>query len=268
MSKPVIKWSGSKRSQAKIIKSLFPCDYETYYEPFVGGGSVLYELNPVKAVAGDICHPLISLWKAIQNNPRDIYRGYKERWEFFRRDAEFFYDVRDRFNKAYIPDPCDFLFLTRTCMNGLIRFNKNGKFNTSCHIGRNGINPERLYGILLEWNARIKNTEFLCADFNDTLSTSTKKDIVYLDPPYQNTKGMYSCKLNTDSLFECLENLNTRGVRWIMSYDGKSGGIDKTCDIPLELYKKHEYIQSGISSFKRIVTKEKSMVYESLYKNF
>ena len=65
---PVIKWSGSKRSQANEIVSLAP-QFETYYEPFLGGGSVLYAMSPQNAVCGDICSPLISLWQLIRNNP-------------------------------------------------------------------------------------------------------------------------------------------------------------------------------------------------------
>ena len=62
--KPVIKWSGSKRSQATEIMKYIPEQYETYYEPFVGGGSILYALSPQKAVCRDICEPLIELWNA------------------------------------------------------------------------------------------------------------------------------------------------------------------------------------------------------------
>ena len=65
---PVIKWSGSKRSQAQQIASYLP-EFDTYFEPFVGGGSVLYAVAPEKAICGDICTPLIELWQIIKNNP-------------------------------------------------------------------------------------------------------------------------------------------------------------------------------------------------------
>lgn len=65
MLKPVIKWSGSKRSQSAIIKEYLPAQFNRYYEPFVGGGSMLYAINPSDAVCGDVCVPLIGLWNEI-----------------------------------------------------------------------------------------------------------------------------------------------------------------------------------------------------------
>ena len=66
---PVIKWSGSKRIQANEILKYFPDNYDVYYEPFVGGGSILYAAQPKNAVCGDICEPLIELWNYIKDNP-------------------------------------------------------------------------------------------------------------------------------------------------------------------------------------------------------
>lgn len=80
MIKPVIKWSGSKRSQSETIKSFFPESFSVYYEPFIGGGSMLYAINPEKSVCGDICKPLIELWKEIRDNPSGLADGYCQRW--------------------------------------------------------------------------------------------------------------------------------------------------------------------------------------------
>ena len=67
MFKPVIKWSGSKRSQSAVIKEYLPEKFNRYYEPFIGGGSMIYAINPTDAVCGDICVPLIDLWNEVQN---------------------------------------------------------------------------------------------------------------------------------------------------------------------------------------------------------
>ena len=80
MIKPVIKWSGSKRSQSEKIKSFLPDSYDTYFEPFIGGGSMLYAINPENSICGDICEPLIALWKEIRDNPQKLAEGYRERW--------------------------------------------------------------------------------------------------------------------------------------------------------------------------------------------
>ena len=73
---------------------------------------------------------------------------------------------------------------------------------------------------------------FVSGDFTETLRTVTAEDFVYLDPPYFNTKGMYGETFESSRLWECLEHLNRVGVRWMMSYDGKSGDGDHTVDIP------------------------------------
>lgn len=267
---PVIKWSGSKRSQTETLKSFMPTSYRRYYEPFVGGGSMLYAVNPKDAIAGDICKPLINLWNAIKTRPNDIKEGYRIRWENLQKEGEeTYYDVREEFNRdTDNADPNDFLFLLRTCMNGLVRFNQHGKFNNSFHFGRPGIHPDRLSRLIDEWNERIAHTVFVCDDYRNVLSTATDEDVVYLDPPYHSTKGMYGGSFDYQNLLECLDDLNTRKVRWLLSYDGKSGDNDLTVDVPKELYRRHEYVKSGISSFKRIVKKEKAMVFESLYLNF
>ena len=263
--KPFIKWSGSKRSQADRLASFIP-SFRRYYEPFVGGGSVLYRISPEEAVVGDSCKPLIDLWEAVKTFPERLSSEYRSLWEALQKDNDFYYEVRDRFN-AY-QEPWDFLFLTRTCLNGLIRFNREGKFNTSFHIGRPGIHPDTMDTIILDWHQRLHGVVFVSGDFTETLRTVTAEDFVYLDPPYFHTKGMYGETFESSRLFECLEHLNRIGVRWMLSYDGKSGDGDHTVDIPKNLYRRHEYIQSGISSFKRIVKKEKATVYESLYLNF
>lgn len=267
---PVIKWSGSKRPQAETIKSLMPTSYRRYYEPFVGGGSMLYVLHPKDAIAGDVCKPLINLWNAIKTRPNDIKDGYRIRWENLQNEGdESYYDVREEFNRdTDNADPNDFLFLLRTCMNGLVRFNQQGKFNTSFHIGRPGIHPDKMDCIIEDWNRRVSHTVFICDDYRNVLSTATDKDVVYLDPPYYSSKGMYGGSFDYQKLLECLDDLNRRNVRWLLSYDGKSGDDDQTVDVPKELYRRHEYVKSGISSFKRIVKKEKAMVFESLYLNY
>lgn len=103
--KPVIKWSGSKRSQAAEIIKYLPEKYDTYYEPFIGGGSMLYAINPKKAVCGDICEPLIALWDRIKNQPEELAEAYKVRWERLQNDGYLvYYDIRDEFNKNKQPE--------------------------------------------------------------------------------------------------------------------------------------------------------------------
>ena len=190
MFKPVIKWSGSKRSQAAEIVRYLPEKFGTYYEPFLGGGSMLYAVDPKRSVCGDICEPLILLWEMIKSQPEELAEAYRLRWERLQREGYLvYYEIRDQFNKGKQPE--DLLFLSRTCVNGLIRFNTDGMFNNSFHHTRPGIDPDSLRRIIIDWSRHIQSTTFMTADYTATTEDATPDDIVYLDPPYFHTKGRY-----------------------------------------------------------------------------
>lgn len=263
---PVIKWSGSKRSQAEEIISYFPRKYNNYYEPFVGGGSILGRLNPDKAIVGDSCTPLIKTWGMIKNNPQELSHHYRREWLLLQEDKSHYYKVRERFNNYQ--DPKDFLFLTRTAFNGLIRFNKNGDFNSSYHTNRPGINPDKLDKIIIQWNNIIKNVRFLNSDCFVTCSTISPYDLVYLDPPYANIKGMYGDTFTVEKLYELLEFINSRNAYYVLSFDGKTNKKDNTVNIPKELYKNNYYMKSYNSSFSRLKGNNNTLVSEALYTNF
>jgi len=160
-----IKWSGSKRSQAKmIVKEIKKNQFATYYEPFLGSGAILGELNPSRAIGGDIYGPLIGLWLDIRDSPDEVVKNYRLQWQKLQDQGHtYFYEVRNRFNKNH--DPRDLLFLSRTCVNGLIRFNAKGEFNNSLHHSRKGMNPDTLEKIITRWSEVIQHDEFLCGDY-------------------------------------------------------------------------------------------------------
>ena len=266
MMQPAIKWSGSKRSQTRYIVPLIP-PHRTYYEPFVGGGSVLYALHPQKAVCGDICAPLIALWNRIKYYPTRLADSYESRWNRLQTEGQgVYYEIRDRFNREQ--DPEDFLFLTRTCVNGLTRFNAQGEFNNSFHLPRKGIQPNSLREILLDWSSHIQNVRFVCADYTVTTRNAEKGDFVYLDPPYAGTKGIYYGKLDYERFFGYLHDLNGRGVRFALSFDGKRDGYDYGIDLPHDLYKRKMQLPSGLSTFRKVQNGKNDMVYETLYLNY
>lgn len=263
----MIKWSGSKRSQSDKIKSFFPEAFGTYYEPFIGGGSILYALSPEKSICGDICKPLIDLWIEIRDNPVALAEEYRVRWTRLQEEGyTAYYAIRDEFNRE--KSPYDLMFLSRTCVNGLIRFNDKGEFNNSLHYSRKGINPDTLERIILDWSQHIQNTVFMAEDYAVTTSTAKAGDIVYLDPPYFNTKGMYFGTIDFDRFLEYLKDLNSRGIKYMLSFDGKRGEEDYTVALPKDLYKRHEFLPSGNSTFKKVMDKETEKVFESLYLNF
>lgn len=267
MYSPVIKWSGSKRSQSERIKSYLPDTFNIYYEPFIGGGSMLYAIQPSNAICGDICAPLIDLWNDIKNHPEELAEEYRVRWTRLQEEGyQAYYEIRDEFNKNRKAE--DLLFLSRTCVNGLIRFNAEGDFNNSLHHTRPGIAPDRLKRIILDWSGHIQCAEFAAREYFETTAEAQEGDLVYLDPPYFHTKGRYYGTIDFEQFLDYLESLNRKNVKFMLSFDGVRGEDDFTVDLPRELYKRHELIPSGNSSFKKVMDKESLQVLESLYLNW
>lgn len=280
---PVIKWTGSKRSQAEEIIKHFPQEMDVYYEPFCGGCSMLRHLLDNRNIirvnrfeCSDLNADLIALWNCIKNEPEAVSEHYRKLWTEMKstddrgEKREYFNKVRARYNKTR--NPLDFMFIMRTTTNGMPRFAKtpvirDGKeyynFNNSFHITRDGIQPETLDNIIREWSEILNenNVQFIHRSY-DTINP-TEYDFVYMDPPYAGTKGIYFSQFDTQHLFEFIRELK---APYAMSYDGISGEVDNTYAVPEDLYDEHLYILSGNSSFKRTIGKSSdSIVYESLY---
>ena len=142
----LIKWTGSKAKGAGTIVALFPRVIDTYYEPFVGGGSVLYTLLTSEIMirqikCSDICTPLIDLWNVVKHDPRRLFNAYETMWRSLQSGGkQYYYAIRQTFNLT--GDPCQFFFLLRTCRHGLIRFNRRGEFNVGFGRGMHKVEPE------------------------------------------------------------------------------------------------------------------------------
>ena len=269
---PVIKWSGSKRSQSEEIIKYFPKEIDTYYEPFCGGCSVLFQLlhSDIKVnnyVCSDKNKGLIDLWNLIKVNPKLVSDSYSIMWNELNiddnkeRKKQYFYMVRERYNNKH--NPTDFMFIMRTTTNGMPRYNNNGDFNNSFHVTRNGILPNKLEKIIYQWSEVLNknNVKFINQEYNNIVTN--KNDFVYLDPPYANTKGMYYGTIDYNILWDWLKQ---QYCKYILSFDGKTNNEDMTQDIPTDIYSKHIYLNSGNSSFRRVIGKSKNtIVKESLY---
>ncbi|WP_296864742.1 Dam family site-specific DNA-(adenine-N6)-methyltransferase [uncultured Methanobrevibacter sp.] len=284
---PLIKWSGSKRYQAKAIVDFFPKKINTYYECFLGGGSVLHELlNRIakgkiqceKIICCDINKDLIDIFNIFLKNRKSLFDYYcTQRAELVKR-AEFdeehekiftrehvkkcqtlYYENRDKYNNMDKDDPERpylFYWLSRTCFNGLIRFNPQGKFNASFHVGgRLGIKPSELQDTFDSWSYVMNNMngriEFINDSFHNVVKNAQSGDVVYMDPPYENTTGLYfSGSFDTGLLYETIRKIENQGAQVLLSYDGFTGNDDRTANVPKDIYKYHTYVKSGRSSFK------------------
>ena len=273
----LIKWSGSKDSQAKNIINYFPKEIDCYYEPFLGGGSVFLELleSNVKVntfYLSDINDELIGVYGLIMHDPDLLIYSYKKHYTNFNSKdiqyrKDYFTEVRTEFNKNKKSE--DFYWIMRTTTNGMPRYNRKGEFNNSCHFSRPGMNPKDVEKIIIKYNKMFneKNIILMHGDYEKYFDYG-ENDLLYLDPPYENTKGMYFGGFNNKKFIEWLNYLcETTNSKWILSYDGKVN--DNEIEHIAPKYKRKEYLVSGNSSFRRVIGNSKdSIISESLYLNF
>lgn len=275
---PIVKWSGSKRIQSEQIVSYFPEYMETYYEPFCGGCSVLYQLMVSEEkfardfVCSDTNPDLISLWNTVKDSPEQLFSEYCRMWEKMRSMDDtgmkraYFEEVRAEFNRTR--DPVLFFFITRTCTNGIPRYNMNREFNGTLHLTRDGIKPKRLQPVIMGWSGLLNENEvtFRCCDYREIFGMVEEDDLLYLDPPYENTRsGKYFGKVDFPDFFNRLKILDSRGMRFVLSYDGRAGG---SVMVPSDCYVNRVYIDSRPGSFRRTFEGwTNTDVYESLYWN-
>ena len=264
---PVIKWSGSKRTVASLLGDLF-LPANTYYEPFVGGGAMMPFAKADKGKASDIIPELIALWNEIKRHPDLVAAEYETRWHRLQDEGhQVFYEVRDTFNNT--KNPLDFLFLTRTCLNGMIRYNSAGEFNNSLHLTRPGIAPQRLSVIINQWSLCIRKFEFHNVDYRECLADVKEGDFVFLDPPYGGTKSRYTqAPFSLDEFYQTLDTLNSRGVNWMLTFDGSSGDRNYSYAPPEELYMSTFKINTGKSAFRKVIDKVQEDILESVYTNY
>lgn len=264
---PVIKWSGSKRKVALELSKNFIAK-KRYIEPFLGGGSLIPFRGIKNGIASDIIPELIDLWNEIKLNPKNVGNEYKIRWERLQNEGHsVFYEVRDDFNKT--KNPNDFLFLTRTCVNGLIRYNTKGEFNNSMHKNRPGINPLMLSKIIDEWNYYTQNIEFINQDYRETLDLADKNDFVFLDPPYGGTKGRYTkLEFDINEFYNQLEKLNSKGVSWMLTFDGNAGDREYDYTLPKDIYVEKTFINTGNSPFTKLMKTSIDQINEAVYTNY
>ena len=184
---PVVKWVGGKRQILDQITKYVPKAFSTYFEPFLGGGAVLFELQPEKAVVNDVSSELINIYLVIKDNVEELVEDLKKH----KNDKEYFYELRrqDRDRMKYdrfspVEKASRMIYLNKTCYNGLFRVNKAGEFNTPFgnYKKPNIVNESTLRAVSLYFNrARIT---FTCQDFEYALKGARRGAFVYLDPPY------------------------------------------------------------------------------------
>ncbi len=268
----LIKWSGSKDSQSKNILSYFPKEIDSYYEPFLGGGSIFLallesDIQVNNYYLSDINKELIGIYELIKNDPDKIIISYKEHYRVFNqadieRRKSYFSFTRDYFNKNKNPE--DFYWVMRTTTNGMPRYNRKGEFNNSCHFSRPGMNPDDVEKLITKYHLLFNSKNITFGNYSYETILPKDDDLIYCDPPYAQTKGMYFGGFDNTQFIKWLNNTE---CKWILSYDGKING-DKVYHVP-PVFKRHEYLSSGNSSFRRVIgNSNDTIIHESLYLNF
>lgn len=226
---PVVKWVGGKRQLLPTLTPLLPIRFTTYCEPFLGGGAMLFWLQPRRAIVNDINSDLIHMYEVIRDNVEALILELEKHVN----DSAHFYEVRDwdrnreKFEAlSSIEKAARIIYLNKTCYNGLFRVNNAGEFNTP--FG-NYKNPNIINGpILRAVSAYFETAEitFSCRDYADVLREIPRGTFVYLDPPYDpisdtaNFTG-YSrggfCRDDQIRLRECCDDLTHRGIKFMLS---------------------------------------------------
>jgi len=267
MEHPVIKWSGSKRKIASQLAAIIP-NYNRYFEPFLGGGALIPQVKPTAGVVSDILPELMALWSLIRDDPTGLAEGYRRHWNKLQDQGHtYYYEARDFFNETR--DPTAFLFLSRTCVNGLIRFNAKGHFNNSLHHTRPGIQPDRLSEIITRWSNYVKPLDLATGDYKQVLATAEKDDFVFLDPPYIGNRGRYlPGTINFDEFVNTLQTLTHKGVMWMVTLDGSAGDRNYEYLLPQMGATSSFRVGTGHSPFTRLMKTSLDNVLESVHINF
>lgn len=223
---PIVKWVGGKRQlMFELIKNM-PKSYNRYFEPFIGGGALFFELQPEQAYISDMNEELINLYSVVQDNVYELIEDLSKH----EVSKEYFLEIRniDRTEKyAELSDverASRFIYLNRTCFNGMYRVNSQGQFNVPFGYYKN---PRIIdENNLLNCSELLKKTEIKCADFSEILTKVKKGDFVYFAPPYVPLSETSSFTSYTKDGFDIdmhfklrnvCDELDTMGVKFMLS---------------------------------------------------
>ena len=187
--KPFVKWAGGKRQLMGLIQEFFPNRYGTYFEVFLGGGIVYFRLKPKKAILTDSNTDLINCYIVVRDQVDKLISAIKW-YESKVSDKDYYYEMRDQCldGMTDIKKAARFIYLNKTCYNGLYRVNREGKFNVP--YGKHE-KPPRLYDELsLRAVSKIlQSAELSACDFECGLRNATRDDFIYFDPPYDRSNN-------------------------------------------------------------------------------
>ncbi len=291
--KPFIKWVGGKSQLIEQLEFRLPNDFKawndvTYIEPFVGGGAMLFHMLQrfpciTKAVINDINPDLITCYRTVRDNPRQLVESLKyiedEYYSLNNDDdrKEFFLSVREKYNTKELDDvdnSTNFIFLNRTCFNGLYRVNKSGMFNVP--FGRYA-NPTICDpDTIMKDSELLQGVEILNGDFESTIEYASGNTLFYFDPPYRPLSDTSAFKEYSKDGFNDLEQvrlknycdtINTAGFSFMLSNSDCKGenGNDGFFDV---LYSNYDIVRVLASRSINSNPAKRGKLTEILVRNF
>lgn len=226
-AKPIVKWAGGKRQLIDKLLEYMPKEYDCYYEPFVGGGALLFELMPKNAVINDVNKELLAIYKCLSNeNDFNLMLSDLEKHEK-NHSEDYYYKVREEDRTPEFEEmpiwkrASRAIYLNKSCFNGLYRVNSNGFFNVPSGKKKKVQTYDKDNIIKLHNYFMNENVIILEGDFSASVAKAKAGDFVYFDPPYDSfddkasftsyTKFNFS-KEDQKRLAELFKELTDKGV--------------------------------------------------------
>ncbi len=269
MIKPIIKWVGGKRQLLPIIQDNLPKKFNHYYEPFVGGGALLFSLKEENSTISDYNKELINVYQVIKHNLSKLIEDLQKH----KNNKDYYYNIRaldreDSFkNISAIKRASRFIYLNKTCFNGLYRVNKNNQFNVPYgkYKNPNWINEENL----LKISKYLQDVNIIQGDFEVIKPLIKKGDFIYLDPPYIPLTSTANFTSYTDNGFDMQDHIR---LKEFCDYIDSIGAFfllsNSYTDITLELYKEYKIVSVMAKRNINRDASKRGKIKEILVKNY
>ena len=229
--RPFVKWAGGKRQIIDKLIKYAPKKFNKYYEPFIGGGAFLFELEPKCAVINDYNEELINVYNCIKDKGK--YKKVLKLLDDYelKHSKEFYYEIRniDRYKTLYnkltdIEKCARTVYLNKACFNGLYRVNSKNEFNVPFNQKEKVNTYDKDNIELISLYLRNNNITILNGDFEDAVNSANEKDFIYFDPPYDSDTDTFTSYTNNGftkddqvRLSEVFKKLDKKGCYVMLS---------------------------------------------------
>jgi len=202
---PFLKWAGGKRWLVRNYSFLFDCEFERLVEPFLGSGSVFFSLQPKRALLADSNSELIRMYKAVKFDPLAVLRNLHRHNR--NHSDDYYYEIRAMRPRTEAGLAARFIYLNRTCWNGLYRVNLSGQFNVPRGTKNSVLLPTDDFAGVAR---ALRKVSLKCSDFEKIIDKSKEGDLIYADPPYTVKHNMNGFVKYNESLFSWDDQIRLR----------------------------------------------------------